>query len=94
MKTLLFCLVGLALVSGCNTRGRASLEIEGNEPNLPAELRGIRVWNLDVGHGERVRISILNSSVSTTYYTKEGVITSTVERDVLWENDSLMLVRK
>ena len=57
-KFFVLVLLGLVMV-GCDTRGKSKLLIRGDEPHLPTELKGLRVWEVDVGHRENHHVYIL-----------------------------------
>jgi hypothetical protein len=108
--TFLFCIgIWLLLLSlltiSCEDKGVTSLKLSGNEPTLPAELKGLKVYRVSCGDNEYVKVGILNNQVvSTTYQAgkvqqsvilvnKEVARTINVE-SIISENDSIIVIKK
>ena len=101
--TILFCIALLTI--SCEDKGVTSQRLTGDEPTLPAELKGLKVYTVSCGEGEYVKVGILNNQViSTTYQAgkvKQSVIlvnkgtprTINVE-SVISENDSIIVIKK
>jgi hypothetical protein len=101
--TILFCIALLTI--SCEDKGVTSQRLTGDEPTLPAELKGLKVYRVSCGDNEYVKVGILNNQVvSTTYQSgkhQQSVIlvnkgtprTINVE-SVISENDSIIVIKK
>lgn len=101
--TILFCIALLTI--SCEDKGVTSQRLTGDEPTLPAELKGLKVYRVSCGDNEYVKVGILNNQVvSTTYQSgkhqqsvilvnKETPRTINVE-SVISENDSIIVIKK
>jgi hypothetical protein len=105
MKNLLLLTLLLMFVS-CDNAGVTQQKTNGNETGLPAELKGLKVYNVSTGAGNYVNVAVLNNRVNSTNYksgkTNKSVITvysnnTTQEfeqEDIISENDSIIVLRK
>jgi hypothetical protein len=101
--TFLFCIALLTI--SCEDKGVTKQWLSGDESNLPAELKGLKVYRVSCGEGEYVRVAVLNNqAVSTTYQdgkvqqsvilvNKEVARTINVE-SIISENDSIIVIKK
>jgi hypothetical protein len=109
MKTKFFIAVLLLVVvtTCCLNKGEASQNLNGDENELPDELKGLKVYTVGIGNLNNVRVAVLNGEINSLTYT-EGKATKTtiiinkdrynkrtiVAKDIVMENDSLILIRK
>lgn len=101
---LLPYIIVLTLLS-CEDKGVTSQRLTGDETNLPAELKGLKVYTVSIGEGSYVKVAVLNNqAVSTTYQSgkhQQSIIlvnkgtpkTINVE-SVISENDSIIVIKK
>lgn len=101
---LLPYIIVLTLLS-CEDKGVTRQPLTGDETNLPAELKGLKVYTVSTGSGNYVKVGILNNqAISTTYKSgkhqqsvilvnKETPRTINVE-SVISENDSIIVIKK
>lgn len=101
--TILFCIALLTI--SCEDKGVTSQRLTGDEPTLPAELKGLKVYRVSCGDNEYVKVAVLNNqAVSTTYQSgkhQQSIIlvnkgtpkTINVE-SVISENDSIIVIKK
>jgi len=105
MKKILTFLILLLTLTSCEDKGVTRQTLTGDETNLPAELKGLKVYRVSCGEGEYVRVAVLNNqAVSTTYQdgkiqqsvilvNKETPRTINVE-SIISENDSIIVIKK
>ncbi len=93
------------LFTSCQEAGETSKTLSGTEQNLPAELKGLKVYWVSTGRGNGVNVAILNDKINSVTYSvgksqqttvilnseKGNVITV---KQILMENDSLIVCRK
>jgi hypothetical protein len=109
MKTIkAFAIVFLLFMAvSCDDPGVTYNKLQGNEANLPDELKGLKVYAVSTGNGDYVKVAVLNGEVNSSTYMvgKTHQTTIVVRKDhyderqievkeILMENDSLMLIRK
>lgn len=105
MKKILSILILLFLLTSCEDKGVTSQKLTGDEPTLPTELKGLKVYTVSTGDGSYVKVGILNNqAISTTYKSgkhsqsvilvdKETTTTINVE-SIISENDSIVVIKK
>jgi hypothetical protein len=90
----------------CEEPGKTKIKVRGDEPGLPEDLKGLKIYS--VSDGERnVRVAILKGSVvgtnikdgkqyhNTVNVYEENVTTRTfLPEDIIIENDSIVVIRK
>jgi hypothetical protein len=102
----LLLVVGLSLLfTSCEDKGITRQTLTGDESNLPAELKGLKVYTVSTGEGSYVKVAVINNqAISTTYQSgkhQQSVIlvnkgtprTINVE-SVISENDSIIVIKK
>ena len=102
----LLLVVGLSLLfTSCEDKGITRQTLTGDESNLPAELKGLKVYTVSTGEGSYVKVAVINNqAISTTYQSgkhqqsvilvnKETERTINVE-SVISENDSIIVIKK
>jgi hypothetical protein len=101
--TFLFCIALLTI--SCEDKGVTRQTLTGDESNLPAELKGLKVYRVSCGVGDYVKVAVIdNQVVSTTYQSgkhqqsvilvnKETPRTINVE-SIISENDSIIVIKK
>ncbi len=103
MKKLLILVLTLTLFS-CSQKGETINLLNGNENNLPDELKGLKIYNVSTGSGNAVKVAIIDNKINSTTYRK-GKITESViiinndnreiiVKEVIIENDSIIVCRK
>lgn len=104
LKLSIIALAVIGLTS-CREPGTTQIKLNGDEPNLPDELKGLKVYSVSDGNGSHVKVAILNNQINSTTY-KVGKHTQSLllvnKQDnkvievssVLMENDSLIICRK
>lgn len=114
MKKINYVLVGLmslllvmvTCLVACDESGVTRQRLSGDEMQLPAELKGLKVYSVSTGGGNWVRVAVLNGGVNSTTYM-EGKIQETtiivgdkpkqrviVAKEILSETDSIIVIRK
>lgn len=104
MKNYKVFILFLFLLISCSRKGSYDVIINGDEPNLPEELKGVKVYDVSTGLISHVNIAVLNNSSSIRYggKVKENTITiysknknEFIEvKEKLLENDSIIIFRK
>ena len=100
-------IIALAIVglTSCADPGTTQLRLNGNESNLPDELKGLKIYSVATDGGSYVKVAILNNQVNSTTYpvgkhTQSLVLVNKQDgklievSSVLMENDSLIVCRK
>jgi hypothetical protein len=91
--------------TSCEDPGVTSTRLNGDEQNLPDELKGLKVYRVSTGDLDYVKVAILDGKINSTTYSKgkhqETLIIIDKEsedfievKEILMENDSLIVCRK
>ena len=108
MKKILVLLILLLTLTSCEDKGLTRQTLTGDESNLPAELKGLKIYTVSTGSGNYVKVAVLNNqAISTTYQSgkhSQSVIlvnkeNSTSDRtinveSIISENDSIIVIKK
>jgi len=108
MKKLLIIAVYamlLVMFTSCEQPGNTSKIINGDEQNLPGELKGLKIYTVATEGGGYVNVAVLNGTVNSTTYqvgkSQESTIILNKQNgklisvsQILIENDSLIVCRK
>lgn len=107
MKKIIFLISSILLIflSSCDDPGETSLRLDGNESNLPEELKGLKVYSVSTGGGNYIKVAILDGKINSTTYREGKYDRSTIilgeepnrviqVNQILMENDSLIICRK
>lgn len=108
MKNLKLLLVGLMLVLtvSCGEKGVSRQKLTGFESNLPDELRGLKVYSVNDGALSYIKVAVLNGQINSVTYpvgktqettimvNKNGQDRVIHAREILSENDSIIVIRK
>lgn len=95
-------LLSFGLVS-CDPAGTTKIRVTGNESELQAELKGLKIYRVSCGGGDYIKVAVLNNAaVGTSYgeggYTESvGIINandSVPSERVIFENDTIKIIRK
>jgi hypothetical protein len=102
----LACVVMMASMISCN-KGGTKVDLTGYEELLPPELKGLKVYHVKTGALSYVNVAILDSRVNSASYpvgkTQQTTIIldrgsynerTVVARGVVYENDSILIIRK
>jgi hypothetical protein len=101
-------------LTSCGEKGRTKQKLTGYEQNLPQELKGLKVYEVDIDGISTVKVAVLNGQVnSTTYsvgkYTETTIILDPADqygdvygenrrtitaKEVIYENDSIIIIKK
>jgi hypothetical protein len=93
------------IFTSCGEAGEASIKLNGDEANLPDELKGLKVYNVNLGKNDYVKVAVLNGKTNSTTYNSGKHKASTIiinkqnnnfieVSEILVENDSLIVCRK
>jgi hypothetical protein len=105
MKKILTFLILLLTLTSCEDKGVTRQTLTGDESNLPAELKGLKIYTVSTGSGNYVKVAVINNqAISTTYQSgkhqqsvilvnKETERTINVE-SIISENDSILVIKK
>ena len=104
LKLSIITLVIFGLTS-CTDPGTTQLRLNGNESNLPDELKGLKIYSVATDGGHYVKVAILNNQINSTTYrigkhTQSLLLVNKQDNklievsSVLMENDSLIICRK
>ena len=100
-------IIALAIVglTSCSDAGTTQIQLNGDESNLPDELKGLKVYSVATDGGHYVQVAVLDNQINSTTYkvgkhTESLVIVNKQDNklievsSVLMENDSLIICRK
>ncbi|MCK9415850.1 hypothetical protein M0Q97_04250 [Candidatus Dojkabacteria bacterium] len=105
IKIIALMIIMLCLFS-CQRAGTSYQYLNGNEQNLPPELKGLKVyWVYIDNSGAGVNVAVLNGEVNSLNYKSGKTHRSTIMvnnqnnriieiKEILLENDSLIVCRK
>lgn len=98
---IIFC---VTFFSSCYDAGVTSQRLNGNEQDLPQELKGLKIYSISVGRGDWVKVAILDNKANSTTYSVGKFNESLIIIDkkgkqikvsqILSENDSVIVCRK
>lgn len=106
LLTILF-LFSIAL-SSCSDPGTTDVRVHGNEPALPEELKGLKIYSVSDGYGSRIKVAVFKGQVvgeeyrngkhrydAVNIYKQDGEVSRRYpESSILLENDSILILRK
>jgi hypothetical protein len=103
-KFLMILMVGVFL-SSCEQQGVTRVRLNGNENELPGELKGLKVYSVSIGGGSYVKVAVIGDQVNsvTHHENKQDKTTIIVDKrkqrvieieNILTENDSIIVCRK
>jgi hypothetical protein len=103
-KFLMILMVGVFL-SSCEQEGVTRVRLNGNENELPGELKGLKVYSVSIGGGDYVRVAVIGDQVNsvTHHENKQDKTTIILDKrkqrmievkNVVMENDSMIVCRK
>lgn len=98
-------IVACLVLTSCYKPGYTKLHLNGDEPNLPKELKGLKVYSVELDHGNDIKVAVIDNQINSTTYrvgkqTKSLVLVNKQNNElievsqVLMENDSLIICRK
>ena len=105
MKLKLMIIALVIGVTSCDDPGYTRLRLQGDEKNLPEELKGLKVYTVAIDKGKYIEVAVMNDKVNSTTY-QSGKSTQSIVilnkqgnklievSSVLMENDSLIICRK
>jgi hypothetical protein len=107
MKKLLIIPILAVMFTACDHPGSTSLSLTGEEPGLPPELKGLKVYSVADGNVGYIQVAILNGQVNSTTWsegktTQSAIMVNTKAQpsrvieieSVLMENDSVIMCKK
>jgi len=91
--------------TSCDDAGVTFKRLNGDEKNLPDELKGLKIYSVSTGNGMYVKVAVLDSKINSTTYqvgkVQESVVIVNKQNgkliqvsQILVENDSLIVCRK
>jgi len=94
-----------AVFTSCDDAGVTSKRLNGDEQNLPDELKGLKIYSVSTGNLDYVKVAVLDGKINSTTYQVGKVQESTVivnkqngklieVSQILVENDSMIVCRK
>lgn len=95
----------LLCFASCDHPGVTKLRLNGNENDLPQELKGLKIYSVSVGDGAYVKVAVLDNKANSITYPvgkfQESLIVvdnSTSKQikvsQILSETDSIIVCRK
>jgi hypothetical protein len=107
MKRILLALTVVMMMASCEDGGTTRVRLSGDEHLLPPELKGLKVYSVATNSGSYIKVAILNGEVNsvtehvnkhdqtTILLNKQKSPSRVIEiRDIVMENDSMILCRK
>ena len=106
-KTILSLLVLSTILVSCRDAGTTGVTISGTEANLPAELKGLKIYSVATGYGNTIKVAVFEGNVvGTNYpvgkhrgncvniYKETGETVSYPASSIIVENDSILVIKK
>lgn len=91
----------------CDHPGDTTQLLSGTESTLPGELKNLKVYEVALNNEGHIKIAILNDKINALEYSSgktsqsvaildnsQGFRREIPVREIVFENDSMMLVRK
>ena len=106
MKKVFIILTSLFLLSSCsNDPGVTRQELTGNEINLPEELKGLKVYNVAIENGNKIKVAFMEGYKSSSTSYRNGKFDETTillestgrvikVKEIISETDSIIVVKK
>jgi hypothetical protein len=109
MKKLLAILFLVSVVTiSCSDPGTTDIRVHGNEPALPEELKGLKIYSVSDGYGSHIKVAVFKGQVvgeqyrngkyrydAVNIYKQDGSVSKGYpESNILLENDSILILRK
>jgi hypothetical protein len=108
MKKIILSLFALSLLmTSCRDAGTTDLYVHGGELALPEELKGLKIYAVSDGYGNRVKVAVFQGQVVGTRYQSgkyqydavnvykdDGTSRSYPASNIIVENDSMIVIRK
>ena len=102
---LLLCALLSVVFTSCDSAGVTSQKLNGDEQELPVELKGLKIYSVSTGNGTYVKVAVLDDKINSTTYSEGKFQESTVivnkrnskiitVSQILVENDSLIVCKK
>jgi hypothetical protein len=104
--TFLMLLVIAITLSSCREAGTTSVRLQGNEQNLPEELKGLKIYTVSTGDLSSVKVGVIDNAKTTSLTYSEGKSQESfilVEKntgrtipigEIISENDSIIICKK
>ena len=106
-KTILTIICMITIITSCSVP-ISDVKLKAKEQDLPDELKGIQIYNVETESGYDVKVAVLNNSVNSLNYPvnsgkyvfhKSVLIvnkdsTAIEVKEILFENDSIIVCRK
>jgi hypothetical protein len=104
--TFLILLVVAITLSSCYEAGTSSLNLQGNEQNLPEELKGLKIYTVSTGKMAKVQVGVIDNAKTTSLTYSEGkhqksfiLVEKNTGRtipvgEIISENDSIIVCKK
>ena len=99
-------ILSTSLVS-CRDAGTTEVRLSGTEANLPAELKGLKIYSVATGYGNTIKVAVFEGNVvGTNYpvgkhrgncvniYRETGETVSYPASSIIVENDSILVIKK
>lgn len=106
-KTILSLLVLSTILVSCRDAGTTEVGLSGTEANLPAELKGLKIYSVATGYGNTIAVAVFEGNVvGTNYpvgkyrancvnvYKESGETVSYPVSSIIVENDSILVIKK
>lgn len=104
---LLLSIASFLLIS-CSDPGTTDIRVHGNEPALPDELKGLKIYSVSDGYGSRIKVAVFKGQVvgeeyrsgkysydAVNIYKQDGSVSRKYpESNIIIENDSILVIRK
>lgn len=106
MRNTIFGMLIIALLIFFNacTPGETRIKLTGNERDLPSELKGLKVYQVDTGDGTAIYVAMLDDQILSTsrHAGRQSQNLVNIRKqnysyrssDILLENDSIIVIRK
>lgn len=94
-----FLILFLSVLISCQPAGTSFKLLDGNESNLPDDLKGLKVYRVYYNEsGDNVLVAVRHTKVNSITYSsgkfKNTVLMVDSTSNILYENDSIIIIKK
>jgi len=107
LVAIIIYVISAVIFTSCDDVGTTSKKLNGDEQNLPDELKGLKIYSVSTGGGDYVKVAVLDGKTNSTTYQvgklQESTLIVNLDKQngklievsqILVENDSLIICKK
>lgn len=106
IKKLFLVLMLCCIFVSCDDTGTVHKRLNGDEQQLPTELKGLQIYSVSIGGGNYVKVAVLNDNLNAITYSEGKYQKTTIMvnkknenkliqvSEILVDTDSILVCRK